>query len=309
MQKSVSEERYKWIGGSDIACILNISPFKTRYELLQEKAQLKEDTFQGNEYTEYGNVMEAKIRDYINKTYNRNFVEGQHIIECPDRPLGVRCHTDGEDADTILEVKTTSHVYDNVEAYQIYLCQLLYYMYNANKPKGMLAVYLRPDDMSEEFDADRLQVWHIDSKDFEEGTKRILDAVEEFLQDLQLMQLGIATEEEDFLPAEVVDASHAVLALENQLAEMKAIEAEIKERKRILCELMQEHNIKTWVTPNSTRITYVSAKLPEDVTITEFDAEAFKAEHPRLYKKFTTTRTEHKKGKSAYVQITLPKEK
>ena len=60
MQASVKEDRNLYIGGSDVPIILGISPFKTRYELLLEKAQIEESMFEGNAYTEYGNVMEAE---------------------------------------------------------------------------------------------------------------------------------------------------------------------------------------------------------------------------------------------------------
>ena len=65
MQKSVSEDRHLYIGGSDLPIIMGISSFKSRFDLLLEKAELKENDFDGNSYTEYGNVMEEKIREYI----------------------------------------------------------------------------------------------------------------------------------------------------------------------------------------------------------------------------------------------------
>ena len=36
--QDVTKDRDKYIGGSDIAAILNISKFKTRWQLLKEKA-------------------------------------------------------------------------------------------------------------------------------------------------------------------------------------------------------------------------------------------------------------------------------
>ena len=81
MQDSVSIDRDKYIGGSDIPIIMSLSPYKSRYDLLLEKAGYKTDTFKGNKYTEYGNTMEAKIRDYINSYLDNKFVEGKHIRE------------------------------------------------------------------------------------------------------------------------------------------------------------------------------------------------------------------------------------
>ena len=116
MQNSVKEDRFKYIGGSDIPAIMGISPYKTRFQLLLEKAQLETPEDVDNIYTRYGNVMEGKIRDYINglskEQANDPYVEGKHIIEDGDY-LPFRLHTDGENEDTILEIKTTSEIHDN----------------------------------------------------------------------------------------------------------------------------------------------------------------------------------------------------
>ena len=45
MEFDVTIDRDKYIGGSDIPIIMGISSFKTRWDLLLEKAGLKEDTF------------------------------------------------------------------------------------------------------------------------------------------------------------------------------------------------------------------------------------------------------------------------
>ena len=38
MQETVKQDRDKYIGGSDIPVIMNLSPFKSRFDLLLEKA-------------------------------------------------------------------------------------------------------------------------------------------------------------------------------------------------------------------------------------------------------------------------------
>ena len=162
MQESVKQDREKYIGGSDIPIIMELSPFKSRFDLLLEKAGYKKNDFEGNVFTEYGNVMESKIREHINLTHQSDYKEGKCIEEIPSEwdvtPNGmkIRCHTDGENETSILEIKTTSQLYDNVDDYQIYLVQLLFYMMMTGKRFGMLAVYKRPDDMSEDFDVENL---------------------------------------------------------------------------------------------------------------------------------------------------------
>ena len=165
MQKSVNEDRDKFIGGSDIAVIMNLSPFKKRFDLLLEKAGLKENDFEGNEYTEYGNVLEPKIRDFINEKYSKNFVEYKKING------DIRCHLDGYDEDMeigVLEIKTTSQIHDNLDDYKVYLVQTLFYMQETNKNKGMLAVYHRPDDFNEIVDKTTLSVYGIDINDYKD---------------------------------------------------------------------------------------------------------------------------------------------
>ena len=150
MQASVKENRNLYIGGSDIPIIMGISQFKKRFDLLLEKAGLKEETFEGNEYTEYGNVLEPKIRDFINENREDKFVEGKHIDN------DIRCHTDGINKEMVLEIKTTSQMHEKVEDYKVYLVQLLFYMEYTKRNHGKLAIYQRPDDFNEEFDSKRL---------------------------------------------------------------------------------------------------------------------------------------------------------
>ena len=98
----VSIDRTKWIGGSDIPAIMGISPFTTRFDLLLFKAELLENDFKGNEFTRYGQVMEPKIRNYINEEYHLKYRPSRHEFI----KKRYRCHTDGEDKDSILEIKT-----------------------------------------------------------------------------------------------------------------------------------------------------------------------------------------------------------
>ena len=160
MDYDVTVEREKWIGGSDVGAIMGISPFKTRYELLCEKAGLTRDDFEGNKYTEYGDKMEGKIRAYINEKYKTDFK--------PDRKFKgvVRYHADGANVDTILEIKTTSKIYDAVDEYRLYLVQLLTGLDTYGFQKGILAVYHRPEDFNHVFDEERLQIFNIEAADY-----------------------------------------------------------------------------------------------------------------------------------------------
>lgn len=177
--QDVRTDRNKYIGGSDIPIIMNISPFKKRFDLLLEKADLLENDFDGNVYTEYGNILEPKIREYINKLKNTNYIEYKKIDG------NIRCHLDGFNDVSVLEIKTTSQVRKKVSSYKKYLVQLLFYMQQTNVERGLLAVYERPKDFSEEFHEERLQMFDIDIKDYDELLKEINNAVKKFIEDLE----------------------------------------------------------------------------------------------------------------------------
>ena len=300
MQKSVKEERYLYIGGSDIPAILNISPFKSRFRLLQEKAQIVEDTFDGNAYTEYGNKMEAKIRDYINASYEDKFEEGKHIKD------DIRIHTDGENNDTILEIKTTSQIHENVNDYKVYLVQLLFYMYNTGKNKGKLAVYERPKDFDEEFYTFNLQTFDIDINDYQDLVKEINDAVDLFRNDLQRIKENHELTEEDFIyiPEEVKKLCLEVEDIEEALSTFNELQTKQKQLKEALYNTMEKYGVKKWTTPNGVNITRVSGS--EDKEVQKFDEKRFKEEHEEEYNNYLITTIQ--KGKKGSLRVEFKKE-
>lgn len=309
MQDSVKQDRDRFLGGSDIPVIMNLSPFKSRFDLLLEKAGYKEDTFEGNVYTEYGNKLEPKIRDYINNyEYSEfdDFVEGKHIREASEGEIiGVRIHTDGENDDCILEIKTTSQIHKYIEDYKLYLVQLLYYMVNTGKPYGVLAVYDRPEDLSEEFDSKRLQIFDICINDYEELCSEIGEACERFIEDLQKVKDNPFITEEELLPTEITDITARIVAFESQLDYLKSIEKKVKEDKVRLKDAMQTCGVKSWTTPQGYKITLIPDG--EDKVDKKFNEDKFKAEDPETYNKYLENKII--KGKTGYVKITTPKAK
>lgn len=295
MQVSVSQDRHLYIGGSDIPIIMGISTFKSRFDLLLEKAQLNEDNFDGNEYTEYGNIMEPKIRDYINKSLGKSFKEGRHVNG------DIRCHTDGEDSTSILEIKTTSNIYGNVDDYKVYLVQLLFYMEQVGKETGILAVYERPEDFNEEFDEKRLQVHIIAKSNYKDLISDINEAIEKFREDLEKVKANPLITEEELQPKELIEISNKVVALEERLKEYKAIEDEQKKLKTQLKETMEKFNVKKWTTNNGTQITLIMDSPDKEVQ--KFNEDKFKEENEELYQKYLETKVQ--KGRTGSVRITL----
>ena len=308
--QAVTIDRDKYIGGSDIPIIMGISQFKTRFDLLLEKAGLKENDFTGNEYTEYGNVMEPKIREYVNKTFDKEFIEGKHING------DIRVHTDGEDKDAILEIKTTSQVHEKLDDYKVYLVQLLFYMQETKKCFGYLAVYERPEDFNEEFDSKKLRTYRLDIEDYKDLLDQINKAVDQFRIDLAKVKENPFITEEELMPTDLTKLSNKVVALEKQLAEMKKVEEKSKELKAQLKATMENNNIKKWETPSGVKITLVEDKADEIAIEKVVNEELFRNENLKLVEQYELKQAEYledkeviKKGKAGYVKITLPKEK
>ena len=297
---TVRDERWRYIGGSDIPAIMGISPFKTRFQLLQEKARIVEPDFKGNEYTEYGNVMEPKIRDYVNETFNRNFA--------PDVLMNgdFRFNLDGLDRECcqVLEIKTTSQIHGKLEDYKVYLVQLLPYMRMAGAVEGYLAVYRRPDDFDETFNPLLLTVYEVHIDDYSDLLEEIDTQVEIFKKDLEKLRENPFITEEELQPIEVVEYANKVLALEQQLESMKQLEKELKSAKAELKRLMQENDVKKWITPNGTKITLIPDG--EDTFVSAFNEKKFAEEKPDIYAEYLEEKL--KAGRSGYVRVTLPKE-
>ena len=294
---TVRDERWRYIGGSDISAIMGISPFKTRFQLLQEKARIVEPDFKGNEYTEYGNKLEPLIRDYVNETLHRNFA--------PDVLIkgDFRFNFDGLDKEhnEILEVKTTSQIHEKLDDYKTYLVQLLPYMRSVGAEKGYLAVYERPEDFDETFNPLLLTVYEVLRSDYSDLLEEIDKEVDRFKKDLEKLRENPFLTEEDLQPKEVVEYAEKVILLEQKLQNMKMLEGELKSAKAELKRLMQENGIKKWVTPSGTKVTLVPDG--EDTVVSAFNEKRFKAENPEMYGKYIEEKI--KPGRAGYVRITL----
>lgn len=309
--QNVRIDREKYIGGSDIPCIMGLTNYmavydgvakpKTRFELLLEKAGRQVSEFTGNEFTEYGNVMEGKIRDHLNKRKKKKFVEDKVIDG--DR----RYHSDGFDGTTVLEVKTTSQIYEDVNEYKKYLVQLLDGMMLHNVKKGLLAVYYRDPEFNEEFDPGKLHTFDIKIGDYKELCAKILEEVERFRFDLAKVKEDPFITEEDLQPKEVIELANKATVFEVKLAEYNKIKEEYDALKANLYKAMEQYSIKTWEMNNGTKVTRVLPVLPSTTSVEVFDVDTFKAENADLYQKYMHTEDKTSNGRSGYVKITLPK--
>lgn len=302
--QDVRIDRWKYIGGSDIPVIMGLVNYgKTRWDLLQEKAQLWNDDFDGNIYTEYGNAMEPVIRDYINFKYEADFIEDKRIDG------DFRYHADGYDKDkkTVLEIKTTGEAHNTARDYKHYLVQLLFGMATFGVADGILAVYLRPDDMNEDFDSNRLSIFEIDIADYKDILDEISVAVEKFIVDMNYLRQNLESSESD-MPSvnSIVPLANKVAQLEQQMVAFKELEKNYKKFKSELKTAMENAAVKSFTLEDS-GIKFTLVFDQEDKIVKKFDESAFAAEHVELYEEYLKDKIQ--KGKSGYVRITMPGEK
>ena len=309
---NVLVDRDKYIGGSEIASILNISPFKTRWELLQEKAGIVVSEFNGNIYTRYGDVMEEKIRNYINKNLEDPFYESTTIVN--HEIIDLRCNHDGLNSDTNLEIKTTSQIHEEIVDYKHYVVQLLWGMILAKKNKGILAVYKRPEDFNEKFDEKRLQVFEITTNDFQDWQKEIVDEVEKFIEELAKLKENPFLSETDLLPQDIQTRINALQRMEEQIAFAKKIQEKYEEEKEKLLQEMIKLDKTSIETPNGTKITLVKGKPDEEIEEEYYDESKFALENAELWNKYhdvlehyKSTKKAIKKGRKDSLRITIPK--
>lgn len=291
--QAVTIDRDKYIGGSDIPIIMGISPFKKRFDLLLEKTGLKENDFTGNEYTEYGNVMEPKIRDFINENREDKFEEGKYIEN------DIRCHTDGINGEIVLEIKTTSQIHEKVEDYKVYLVQLLFYMEYTKRKHGKLAIYERPDDFNEEFDVKRLTQYDIRLDDFKELVNEINQAVDQFRIDLAKVKDNPFITEEELMPDDLNQL------LKEFINNKSLIEALTEKNKQIVekCgSLFTKAGAKTFIIGNK-KATYTLGSVGTTKVEKEFNVDKFKEENEELYNEYVFEVV--KQGKTTLPSIKL----
>lgn len=114
-----------------------------------------------------------------------------------------------------------------------------------------------------------------------------------------------------------------VIVLEEKLKMLKEVEKQIKDEKEELRQAMINANLKSWETPNGTKLTLVEDSPDEEIEVPKIDREKFLKENEELVDRYnsvmleyrskerdyTTYEKEIQKGRKGYVRITLPKEK
>lgn len=312
---NVTIDRQKYVGGSDLPSILGLNAkYGTSvFEFAKQKAGIIPNSFKGNQFTKYGQVMEPVIRDYINAKYQVNYLEDTII----DSDRGYRGNTDGIDRNVdipILEIKTFGEELD----IDYYTAQCQFYMETFNQDACLLVGYKRPVDFytgvdyelenddsyfNLEFDENNIVEHTIyrDPKLWAKIEERIIafkKAVEKLRKNHDMTE---AEFNKIFYGTDLIKMSNKMAKLENRLLKYKDIEKEHKKLKEDLYNLFEEKGILSFDT-GTMKITKVAPISYDTVSI---DTAKLKEENEEIYNKYKVTKTTNKKG---YILITAKKE-
>jgi putative phage-type endonuclease len=103
----------KGIGGSDVATILGLNPYKTAFTLWLEKTGQVEPPEVNNQYVEWGNLLEPVIRDKFAQVTGFEVKENPYVLQHDTHDFMV-ANVDGECFDPemgewgVLEIKTAN---------------------------------------------------------------------------------------------------------------------------------------------------------------------------------------------------------
>jgi putative phage-type endonuclease len=99
------EERRKGIGGSDIAAIMGLNPWKTAYRVYQEKRKEVKD-WQGNEATDWGKRLEPALRQWYSDFTGRSVRLPDKVLYHAKHPFMLASLDGFTDDGRVVEIKT-----------------------------------------------------------------------------------------------------------------------------------------------------------------------------------------------------------
>ena len=211
VKDSVKDDRDKYIGGSDLPKVIREGSAE---RLIFEKTHEQKDFT--SIYTEFGNIAEPLIREYVSRVFydNENIDPSTITIEREGK-LGFRGNLDGDNTirKEVIEIKTLG------EKYNTYSIQVGYYMMLKGYKEGTVFIFKRPKILLD--------------KPFDKWT----------VKELYERQ----TEVEEFIVKEMVDRLHQLAVSADEvyapLVDKKAtLIDEVKRRIELIDKAFEKHN-------------------------------------------------------------------
>ena len=282
------EERRKGIGGSDVAAIMGLSPWKTAYQVYQEKRKEVED-WGGNSLTDWGKRMEPAIRQWYSDQTGRDVRLPDKIMYHPQHPFMLASLDGFTDDGRVVEIKTARSGKDWGEpgTNQIpdyYAVQVHHYMTITGFQVADIPVSIAGSSPS-------LYVVEADK----EISEMIIEACAKFWERVQsgnppdpvtyadaVARFGkIKSDGSIIATTELIEAIAGLKQIRAQLGAMEDAEEAVK-AKLIIALGDQADTIIDGA--GQTLVTYKLANGRKS-----FDAKAFEKDHPNLYLKYIKT--------------------
>jgi putative phage-type endonuclease len=282
------EERRKGIGGSDVAAIMGLSPWKTAYQVYQEKRKEVED-WGGNSLTDWGKRMEPAIRQWYSDETGRDVRLPDKIMYHPQHPFMLASLDGFTDDGRVVEIKTarSGKNWGEPETNQIpdyYAVQVHHYMTITGFQVADIPVSIAGGSPS-------LYIVEADK----EISEMIIEACAKFWERVQsgnppdpvtyadaVARFGkIKSDGSIIATTELIEAIAGLKQLRAQLGAMEDAEEAVK-AKLIIALGDQADTIIDGA--GQTLVTYKLANGRKS-----FDAKAFEKDQPNLYQKYLKT--------------------
>jgi putative phage-type endonuclease len=285
-------QQQKGIGGSEVASILNINKWKSRFNLWTEKVGKSVPEPVDNEFVEWGNILEPIIRTKFAKengfkTNKCNFVL-QH-----DQYEWMNANIDGEYKDPskkgkgVLEIKTTSEwnkgEWEGDHVPVAYMAQMQHYLAVTGYNYGAFAVLIGGNKYKQFFvDRD------------EELIELLITAEKEFMDAVAKGEypwaLGGSASESEWLanqyPSAIDEEMSIPPTIEQEALEYTEIQEEMKRLKERAEEIKNQIRFegKEFAVLKGAK---VKITMPT-ITKTLFDSKKFAQDHADLYDEYKT---------------------
>lgn len=293
----VITNRHLYLGGSDIASIMNLSRWKTPLKLWCEKTQkLPASDLSNVEAVEMGTELEQFVADMFTKRTGKAVRRSPKVYQHKDYPYMV-AHVDRlvTGTDELLECKTCSifkkEEWENEEIPQEYILQVMWYLGITGRKIGHIAVLIGGQCFKYkqiEFDQELFDQMVECAKEFwqhvqDETPVPVVAEDDETLKELYSSHSEVMIElmptDEDTL--QTVEAFETAIAHLQELKMHKSnLDDEIKEEETKIKDIIKDNlGIKT---PKYV-VTWKSQSK------TSLDTKTLKAEKPEIYAEYSQT--------------------
>jgi len=299
------EKRRSSIGGSDIAVILGISPYKTPFGLWMEKTGRKEpDDLSGNKYVQFGVKLEPVIADWFAEEHPEYKVMNDNKIRYHEKYKFLSANLDRIIVDEwgergVLEIKTTTSqgfkkwqsggaLCDGFKIDQTYYAQMQHYLAITGFKYGMFAILVDKDL--------KTTIVHRDDRWIDRAVAKAVEWYENHI---------VADQEPPLVNADfemvVPEQGSVAMADIDVYAAWKKLNLLKVEKKELEALIEEQENIIKGAVVDAETLTFNGEVLCtwKPQTSNRFDSTRFKKENPIQYQDYTkqtTTRVFRLKG-------------